>query len=186
MRRRTVFAALALVGLVAGLGLMKQPAGGVTAQLPEFVLKDDNGVVIGGLAATATTGLVAILVRDPVNNENFHLQFGVNQFRGTDDDDVWFDDTTCGQSGGDAYVLEPSFFSSGLPGLRGSVYGVGPGPKIYRGTGAGANHGLDIKSKYHTHTINAPTCTMETTSSPTVLASEVLDLTGIVAPYKVE
>ena len=170
-----------------------------TVRSPQFVVTDQNGTLVGALASVGTrvsgggTNWVRVLRRDTTNNENYTFFVGVNFLEGIDDDDVWYSNNDCT---GTAYVQAPSNFSD-LAGLRGSVFVIGrkagatdEDSLILRGSGAGADNSASMMSRYRTRQDAGPTCntggSVFPTTSPTVVATQVDDLSGLTRPFKVE
>ncbi len=109
------------------------------------------------------------------------------------DDDVWYSNSDCT---GAAYVLAPSNFSD-LSALRGSVYVIGRNPGvtdedslILRASGTGSDNSANMQSRYRTRLDTGPTCNSGAqtfpTTSPTVVATQVDDLSGLTRPFKVD
>jgi hypothetical protein len=172
----------------------------VAAKLPEFVVKDNLGNVLG--PAHVSNNNILVWVRDTTNNDFFYLKFGKWWFRASDTDEMFFDNNDCT---GDAYVYAPNTLDDTIPAARGSTYTVGPTAaggttlgRVYRSTATtGANNGATIESKWELSNskmgeFEGPTCTMITTTLDTVLASPVSGLDAFVStaiankPFSVE
>ena len=179
--------------LLAGLGLMgvwSQPGeADPIGRLPEFVIKDQNGTVLGPRSQASGTASVAVLMRDTINNETFDLQIAANSLRGADSNDVWYTNADCT---GTAYVLEPAG-ASPIAEMRGSVYAVGrkagatnEDSVIVRGAGTGANNDAAINSRFRTFAPGAPSCSASDPGVNTVQATQVMDLSTLVRPFVAE
>ena len=189
-----------LVGLFifAGIGLQGfWPQRGMAdpiAQLPEFIVKDQNGNVLGILSQQSFPSGVIVLLRDTTHNENYFIQISTTLMRGSDSPNVYFTNTNCT---GTAYVDAPSAVNasnSSIASLRGSVFVVGPdglggtvANRVYRGAGVGANNNGVINSRFQASLTGAASCDAGIDpSGNSVQATIVKNLSSFVTPFVIE
>lgn len=173
--------------IVCSFLLPSSGGGQSAAHLPEFVITDQNGAVLGAYSASSTLGTLSVMLVDSANDERFHIQIGTNYLRGADSNDVFYTNANCT---GTPYVFAPSFFSSSIPGLRGSVYAIGADPtgmidnRVVRGTtvNLGDNDAI-LNSRFRTNVATGPSCDAVDPGVDTVEAVEVMDLSTFVRPF---
>ena len=178
---------LALISALSLLIPISPADAQVTASVPEIVVKDNAGNVIGAARVIGRT--VQVLVHDLDNDEVFHLKLGMFWFRTFDSDTLWFTGANCT---GQAWVYAHQVDSIAL--MRGSMYAVGPpiggGQTIghmYRsvdGEILADNSGV-ITTKWTLGNsdfgkFDGPMCSTETTASPTIKADVVAGLDDFV------
>ena len=181
---------VALLSLVAiSLGFVPAVLESAEVALPQHVIKDQNGVVVGGLSMSSTTGAATVLMNDPLSGENFEIRVAADFIAGADSTDVFFTNADCT---GVAYVLAPSVFAS-LPELRGSVFAVGPTPtggtsccQVFRGAGPESNQDAAINSRFRASASDGYTCTAVDPGVDVVQAAAVIDLSHLVFPLVAE
>lgn len=168
---------------------------------PQFTVTDQDGVVVGALASVGSRisspseNFVRVLRQDTGSNENYTFLVGADHLQGIDDEDLWYSNADCT---GTAYVLAPSNsgFAGDLVELRGSVFVIGRNPVVaaaiedslvLRGSGSGTDNSGDMLSRYRTDLVNGPSCnTPDSTTSDTVEATLVDDLSGLLRPFKID
>jgi hypothetical protein len=175
--------------LAASLAVAQQP----TVALPFFVLKDNNGTIVGPVLEANSSVIVGL--RNPSNGEPFILQMHPQRFRNPRVLDVYFTGLNCT---GTPYVQDPDDSNQVLVQLRGSVYVAATSDgsislepdivvtnKFAAGTG-GDNSGI-LMTRYRVGNINlVGTCDSSVTSNPTIEAEVALDLSSLVTPFRVE
>lgn len=187
MKKRIVLGSVAFaMGALAGN--LVQP---VTAEsvftAPEYVFKDQNGLVVGGLSAIALRGQMEISRWNPIHEEHYQIQLRPTQIF-SEDVNLYYSNNDCT---GIAYIREPADFG-GLAAMRGSNYAIGrkagatwEDSLVMRGSGAGIDNSSLMQSKY-TPSAATPCSTPGSTTSPTVVATQVDDLSNFVRPFVAE
>ena len=182
-----------LLGILAGLAVgavathLSHPLKAQnTWNAPEWIVTDNNGTVVGGFSIVAFHGQNWVSFHNSTHNENFYLTVRKDRMSG-EDPNVYYSNADCT---GTAYVSAPDV-GNGIASLRGSTYGLGRKPGatdedaiVVRGTGAGADNSGSMQSRFRA--INTPQCELITTSNPTVVATQVMDLSSFVRPFKLQ
>ncbi len=164
------------------------------AAIPEIVVKDQNDLVLGGLSVGSGAGSIAVMLKDTVNNQNYHILLGQNRLRGFNTSDVWYTNADCT---GTAYVQAPSTLGRTTAALRGATYAIGRkvgggsgGPDedsvIVRGAGAGSNQDAIINSRWRTNTLSDPVCSSSDPAIDVVQATQIADLSNFQRPWKID
>lgn len=190
MRLRLIL--LIACALLVGIWILPDsPVEGVnTVQLPEFVIRDQNAVVLGPVSSSSTNAQTFVLMHNASDDESFQVQVSRNHFGGADTADVFFTNANCT---GTAYVYASSVFG-GVAAMRNSVYAVGPTAagttaccRVYRGgSGAGSNQDVAINSRFRGSATNGPLCEAADPGINVVPATPVLDLSHIAFPLEAE
>jgi len=183
-----------LPAIVATLMLAASSAVAQSAvELPFFVLKDNNGTVVGPVLEANSSVVVGL--RNQSNGEPFILQMHPERFRNPRVLDVYFTGINCT---GTPYVEDPDDSNQVLVQLRGSVYVAAPSngaislePDIVVTNKFAAGTGVDnsgiLTSRYRVGNIAlTPTCDGAVTSNPTIEAEVALDLSSLDPPFKIE
>ena len=162
-------------------------------RLPELVVKDTNGTLLGPRSQASGSTSVTVLRKDPVNGDIYDLLVAANSLRGADSNDVWYTNADCT---GTAYVVEPAGVFSPAAAMRGSVYAVGRSAGatnedclILRGAGSGSDQDAAINSRYRTLAPGTPSCTNNGQFDPgvnVVQATQIDDLCSLVRPFVAE
>lgn len=184
MRKNVTIAVLAIVAVVLLLAHMTQPAKAQnTLTTPEWVVKDSNGTLVGGLSILAFHGQNWVSFHNDTDDENFYLTVRRDRLSG-EFPNVYYTNADCT---GTPYIESPSD-SNGISALRGSSYGIArkvgatdEDSYVVRGTGAGSDNSGILQSRFRA--IDTPQCTMTSTSNNTVVATVVMDLSHFVRPF---
>ena len=161
--------------------------------LPIAMLKDNSDNVVGPVLEAGSSTIV--LLRNPNNNEPIILTFAPDRYRSATELNLYYTNANCT---GTPYILDPDSSGSASVRLLGSTYTAGPvnatvslepdlifTNKFAAGTGTD-NSGI-LGSRYRVGNLfQTPTCDTSVISSPTIEAEQVLDLSALNPPFRIE
>lgn len=198
MRARFLISTLAAVGL-SSLLVWPESGQAQTARIPAFTVTDDDGTVLGPFldqgpraGGVSSQIYVKVLMRDTMNDESYTLFVGKFDLQGVDEDDIYYENADCT---GIAYLQTPENYPGSLAEMRGSVYAIGfkfgatdTDSLVMRASGTGADNSALMGARYRSDADGSGTgCNAgQSTTNPTVVATEAADLSGFIRPFKIE